>query len=222
MVFQHIYYFYDVSNNYSTSYAHNIVVESSGIIARTLFILLVGISLSFNNNTEKNKEKEKNQLKKRFMRTAEIGFHALLISFMTFIFYPQFFVRFGVLHFICLTTFICSFIVPYKNLVYLMFILSLIYTPPKINPMIDTITGASVNYKMMDYFSLKDWLPLVLFGIIIGYNKNILDELEKNKYLNKNNILTKIGRNALPLYSIHIILLLIFYNILKNNNKIMA
>ena len=42
MIIQHIVYFYDVSNNYKTSYAKTNLIETSGTISRTLFILLAG------------------------------------------------------------------------------------------------------------------------------------------------------------------------------------
>jgi len=45
MVLQHIFYFYDISNNYQTKTASNKLVEYSGIIARTLFVLLAGYSV---------------------------------------------------------------------------------------------------------------------------------------------------------------------------------
>ena len=56
MIIHHVFYFKDVSNEYSTSYADNIFVKSSGTIARTLFIFLVGLSLSIS-----GKKKIKNQ-----------------------------------------------------------------------------------------------------------------------------------------------------------------
>jgi uncharacterized membrane protein len=58
MIIHHIFYFKDVSTNYSTSYANNIFVKSSGIVARTLFIFLVGLSLSISDNNKKSKKKK--------------------------------------------------------------------------------------------------------------------------------------------------------------------
>ena len=54
MIIHHMFYFYDVSNNYSTSYASNIFVNKSGFIARSLFIFLAGISLSFVGNKKQD------------------------------------------------------------------------------------------------------------------------------------------------------------------------
>ena len=60
MVIHHIFYFKDVSNDYTTSYADNIFVQSSGTLARTLFIFLVGLSLSIPNKKEFNIKKRYN------------------------------------------------------------------------------------------------------------------------------------------------------------------
>lgn len=205
MIIQHIVYFYDVSNNYKTSYAKNILIESSGSLSRTLFILLAGYSVYM--AWKKNK---KNFIKKRFYRSIEIFCHALLISLVTYIVYPSIFIRFGVLHFLSLATFILSFLAPYNITTIIFFIISISITYPQINNTIDTITGASINYTMMDWFPLNKWLPVILFGMIIGQNidLNILNNIDilKNK-----NILTILGKNSLNLYTLHIILLIIYY-----------
>ena len=88
MLIHHINYFYDVTNNYSTSYAKNIFVDFSGTIARTIFILLAGVSLTFIS--------KKDKLKNRFKRSFEILCHALIITFITYLFYPKIFIRFGI------------------------------------------------------------------------------------------------------------------------------
>ena len=47
MVFQHIFYFYDVSMNYTTSYSSINFIDVSGLISRTLFILLAGYMIGY-------------------------------------------------------------------------------------------------------------------------------------------------------------------------------
>ena len=113
MFIYHIFYFNDVSNNYTTSYSQNFFLDKIGGIARCMFILIAGISLSFVTKT------------KRFKRSLEIAFHALIITLLTFYFYPKFFIRFGILHFFALTTLLVSFIAPYPKLTIIIFILSL-------------------------------------------------------------------------------------------------
>jgi uncharacterized membrane protein len=213
MIIQHVFYFYDVSNYYETQLSKNIIIEYSGSIARSLFIFLAGCSLVL--NYKKNKKKF---IKNKINRSLEILIHAGIISYITFFYYPEFFVRFGILHFIGVASLLCSFIAPYPNL-YLFFIMCLIFMePPKINTFIDTITGASTNFNMMDWFPLFKWLPLMITGMYFIENINI----EKLKFLdlkilNSDNLLTYLGKNSLNLYTFHVIFLIIFFNIIRNN-----
>jgi len=213
MIIHHIFYFKDVSNGYTTSYADNIFVKSSGTVARTLFIFLVGLSLSISDKTKKK------SIKKRIKRSSEILVNALIISFMTYMFYPEFFIRFGVLHFISLASLLGSYFVDKKKLTIIcMFIFALIKPLSFNNPLIDTITGAKINYNMMDYFPLFPWFGLVLFGIFFGQNTD-LSKIEKRLNFINNKTLTKIGQNCLNLYTGHVVFLLIIYNIKNMSNK---
>ena len=254
MIIHHIFYFKDASNGYTTSYANNIFIDSSGTIARTLFILLVGLSLSITKDNNKNKDnnnkdkdnnnkdkdnkdkdnknkdnknkdnnnnnKNKDNFKKKIKRSGEILLHAALISLVTYIYFPTHFIRFGVLHFISLASLLGSFFVDKKILTFIFMIIFIILKPVSVNnPIIDTITGARINYNMMDYFPFFKWFKLVLLGLFIGQNIDLLKIkylLEKNeitnKIFNKNNLLTKIGTNCLQLYTFHVILLIFIYN----------
>ena len=202
----HLFYFYDVSNNYKTSYSQNFYLDKIGSIARIMFVFIAGLSLSFIT-------KKYNKMK-RFKRSLEIAIHALIITLLTFHLYPKIFIRFGILHFFALTTFMLSFITPYPKLTIIIFILSLFIKIPKINTFIDTISGATIKWSMMDYFPLNKWLPLILAGLIVGQHFN-LSKLKFNNFLSNNNILTKIGQNSLQLYTSHVVILLIFFYYLK-------
>ena len=210
MIIHHIFYFKDVSTGYMTSYADNVLVKSSGTVARTLFIFLVGLSLSLN---------KKKDPKKRIKRSIEILINALIISFMTYMYYPDVFIRFGVLHFIGVASLLGSYFVDKKKVTLIFMFLFLILKPMSLNnSIIDTITGAEINYNMMDYFPLFPWFGLVLFGLFVGQSIDLLKiqkKLDKTIFGNEN-ILTKIGHNSLNLYTFHVIFLLIIYNIKIN------
>jgi uncharacterized membrane protein len=211
MVIQHIPFFYDLSNNNKTNYNNNIIIEFFGSASRTLFILLAGISIGLF-----NKKPTLKNTNRRIKRSIEIALHALIITIVTYICYPKYFIRFGILHFLAIATLICSFIAPNKSLTIIILILTILYKPPIINPLIDTITGAKAHYNMMDWFGLFPWLSLLLSGVIIGQNINkFKSHILTNKILNNDNILTKIGQNSLELYTGHILLLIIFFS-LKN------
>jgi uncharacterized membrane protein len=214
MIIQHLFYFYDVSNYYETQLSKNLLIDYSGIIARHLFIFLTGCSLVL--NYKKNKKKF---IYNRLNRTIEILIHSSIISLITFIFYPDYFVRFGILHFIGIASFLCSFIVSYPD-TYLLFIILFMYLkPPKINSFFDTITGASTNFIMMDWFPLFNWLPLLILGMFFIENTNV-EKLIFINFLNSENLLTYLGRNSLNLYTFHVIFLIIFFkfiHIIYNN-----
>ena len=206
MIIQHIFYFYDVSNNHITTYSNNSIIQLFGTIARTLFIFLAGCSIVL--NYKKNK---KNFKKNKFKRTIEILIHALIITITTYILYPNSFIRFGILHFIGISSIICSFIVPYPKL-YILFILffSLI-TPPKINTFIDTITGSNAHYNMIDWFPLFNWIPLMLFGMLFTKNFNFdIIKVSENKFL------SYLSNNSLNLYTSHVILFNLFFYKINN------
>lgn len=213
MVIHHIFYFKDVSNGFATSYATNIFVESSGTIARTLFVFLVGLSLSIQDN------KTNKSIKKKIKRSSEIFINALIISFITYMFYPTMFVRFGILHFISLASILGYYFIDKKKLTLIFILFFYFCKPPSFNnSFIDTIIGSKINYNMMDYFPLFPWFSVILFGLYIGQTTD-LSKIEKKLDQINNNILTKIGQNCLNLYTAHVVLLIIIYNIKNIINK---
>ena len=201
MVIHHLFYFRDMSNDYQTKLSENIMINSAGMIARTMFLLLAGYSvyMSYKND-------QKNHIKKRIKKSAEIMFHALFITMVTYVLYPKYFIRFGILHFLALGTLMISLISSNKILPIIFLIGGLVFNFPKINPFIDTITGSSIYYNMMDWFPLSS-LSLLLGGLIIGQHLDIT----KFKFLQGNSIITEIGKNSLNLYTLHLTILLLVY-----------
>jgi len=205
MVFQHIFYFYDVSMNYTTSYSSIDFIALSGTISRTLFILLAGYMIGYRETS----------IEKRAKRSGEILVHALLLTLVTYFLYPDYFIRFGILHFLAVGTLLISFLAPYNILTIVCLIIMLFIQIPKINPFIDLMTGSAISPTAMDYFPLNVWLPVLLVGLILGQNL----DFTKLDILDFNNIITDIGKNSLNLYTTHVIILLVFYKLL-NKNKI--
>ena len=205
MVIQHIFYFYHVSMNYTTSYSSIDFIALSGLISRTLFILLAGYMIGY----------KETSIEKRAYRSGEILLHGLSITLLTYFLYPNYFIKFGILHFLAVGTLLISFVAPYKIVTILVLILFLFIKIPSIHPYIDLMTGTGLPSNSMDYFPLKTWLPVLLIGLIIGQNL----DLNKLGVLDFNNTITDIGKNSLNLYTTHVIILLVFYKLL-NKNKI--
>ena len=206
MFISHIFYFYDVSTDYTTNTSNTAITAPIGTIARTLFILLAGYSIYM--GYKKNKDK---YLINRIKRSSNILFHAVLVSYISYVLYPYNFVRFGILHFIAIGTLLLSFIAPFKLLTIILLLLSYYIKYPITNTFIDTMTGSYTNYNMLDYFSLQQWLPIMLIGLIFGQNFNI-NKLSL-EFLNHNSILTTIGRNCLNLYTLHFIIFMLLSKI---------
>jgi uncharacterized membrane protein len=163
-------------------------------------------------NYEKDKE---NNLAKRTKRSLEILMHGFLITLVTYILYPQYFIKFGILHFLAVGTLLVSFLAPYKltSLVVLFVIMNITY--PKINSYVDLVTGAEANSFMMDWFPLNKWLPLLLAGLILGQNipTTCLTPKALPTALNFDNFITDLGKNSLNLYTLHVVVLLVFYKL---------
>jgi len=205
MVFQHMFYFYDVSMNYTTSYSLIDFIALAGLISRTLFILLAGYVIGY----------KKTSIEKRAKRSGEILLHAVLITLVTYFLYPDYFIRFGILHFLAVGTLLVSVLAPNKMITILVLLITLFIKIPTIHPYVDLMTGSVKLANSMDYFPLQSWLPVLLIGLLLGQNI----DLNKLVVLDFNNTITDIGKNSLNLYTIHVIILLVFYKLL-NKNKI--
>jgi uncharacterized membrane protein len=201
MLIQHIFYFYDVSMNYTTSYSSIDFIALSGSISRILFILLAGYMIGY----------KETSIEKRAYRSGEILLHAMLLTVLTYFLYPNYFIRFGILHFLAIGTLLISFVAPYKILTIILLIVLFIKIPT-IHPFIDLIIGTETPTNSMDYFPLKTWFPVLLIGLIIGQNV----DLNKLGLLDFNNTITDIGKNSLNLYTGHIVLLLVVFKFINN------
>jgi uncharacterized membrane protein len=199
----HIFSIYDYSTLFRSNISGSNTLQFIGLV-RNIFIILAGISmtLSFKNSKIKNK----NFYISRVNRSAEIMANAVIISVLTHILTPDLGVKFGILHFIGLGTLITSPLVQSELLTIIALVASVIFKFPVINKYIDTITGASIRYSTVDWFPLNKNLPLLIFGILLGQTIfNYVHEEKMNENENEN-ILSWIGKNSLPLYTLHFVI----------------
>lgn len=208
MILHHILYIYDVT--FYTNYSNNDIIQISGFTARHLFLLIVGMSLIYSYKNNKS-----NFYKKRINNSFKILLHALLITLITYYYYPNKFIRFGILHSIAIMTLLLSSIIKYDKyyeIILLIFIILNYIEIPSINNHIDLILGQVMpNYNMIDWFPILKCLPVVLSGMIFA---NKID-LTNFNHIN-NNILSFIGKNCLELYTLHLYILIILYNTIKS------
>ncbi|WP_321423067.1 heparan-alpha-glucosaminide N-acetyltransferase [uncultured Methanobacterium sp.] len=203
---------------------------SSGIwwwFARTtafIFLFLVGISLtlSYTRAERIGSQKEKKILFPKYLkRGVKIFSLGLLITLVTWIFIPEDFIVFGVLHFIGIAI-ILEY--PFLKKKYTNLILGIIFIFSGFflaqftvsYPWLLWLGLKPAEFVTVDYFPLLPWLGVVSLGIFAGktlypnYERRFhLPELSKNLFTG---IFSFLGRHSLLIYLIHQpILILILY-----------
>ena len=213
MLFQHVFYFYDVSTNYVTNYRSIEIVDNAGTISRTLFILLAGYSvyMTYKKDKKDKDKKDTKWLEKRAKRSIQIMEHALLITIVTYLLYPDKFIQFGILHFLSIGILLVSFVAPDKIMTGIALLITSFATYPITGTFADVITGSRAPGMMMDWFPLNTWLPVLLTGVAIGQNIDL-----KLPGFEFDNMITDIGKNSLNLYTGHIVLLMVVFKFINN------
>jgi hypothetical protein len=232
----HLFSFYDLTNNFNTNLTSNNFLSFIGNV-RDLYILLAGYSiyLSYKSYKESNKNSSifgKSSLsglqpsasgfiKYRFLRSGTIAMHALLITVISHFLYPDYGIKFGILHFIALGTLLLAPVAALDSpTITLIFGGIWLYITsnnllPYSNEIINTITGKFIHYNTADYFPLNTKLILLICGLFLGQVIHPkLKPLDKN---DKTIVLEEMGKKSLELYTSHFIIIMIVYYILKNN-----
>lgn len=189
-----------------------------GKLTAALFILIVGISLTLSYFRAKNRGKVSFQ--KYLKRGARIFSWGMLITFVTFILFPNYFIFFGILHLIGLSIILGYF---FFRFLYLNLILgtSFIFLGFYLSnftsnlPWLLWLGLTPTNLYTFDYYPLFPWFGFVPIGIFIG--NYFYSNYKRNFNLPKiSNYYTKLicffGRNSLRIYLLHqpIILIILF------------
>ncbi|PTD93499.1 hypothetical protein C9439_07365 [archaeon SCG-AAA382B04] len=175
-----------------------------------IFISGISLSLSYSRARLKNKTKLRQKYIKRGIKIFGLG---VTITLTTYIFLPNAYIIFGVLHFIG-TGIILS--IPFlnkkpKKLLYYAFPIILVgITISNITidtPLLLWLGVRPIGFQTIDYFPIFPWFGVVLLGIATGktlypnYKRKI--ELPKNinnKFIKKTSLL---GKNSLIIYFLH-------------------
>jgi uncharacterized membrane protein len=204
-----------------------------------LFLFLVGISLTLSYTraelTEQKQEKKNLQEKtslfpKYLKRGAKIFSLGLLITLATWIFIPEDFIVFGVLHFIGIAI-ILEY--PFLNKKYLNLTLGIIFIIAGFvlaqftvdYPWLLWVGLKPAGFITVDYFPLLPWLGVVSLGLFAGktlypdYKRRFhLPDLSKNPFTG---IFSFLGRHSLLIYLLHqpiLIMLLYLMGVLDLGN----
>lgn len=184
------------------------------IIAGT-FLLLVGLSLTLSYSRAVKKRKRKSLFLKYFKRGVKIFLLGLGITLVTFIFLPEGFIAFGILHLIGVSIIFAYPFLRYDFSNFVNLILGVIFLVTGIY-----LTNLTFDFNWLlwlgfipskfytvDYFPIFPWLGFVLIGIFLGnflypdYERNFnLLEVSKNSFVKFMNF---IGKYTLWIYLAH-------------------
>jgi uncharacterized membrane protein len=179
----------------------------------TLFLLLVGISLTLSySRTQPHLTTQ--QLRKKFLvRGLGIFGLGLIITLVTWVYPHNGFIVFGVLHCIGLSIILaCPFVrlrIPALILGFLCIIVGLILltTVTVGYPWLLWLGVVPFNFVTLDYFPLLPWFGVVLIGIFLGNSlyKNNTRTIPLNDYSKFSAIrgLCFLGRHSLIIYLLH-------------------
>lgn len=191
--------FYNFSIDYTTG-----IVDLIGLSSAVMFIILTGISSSLSRSN--------------FKRGAKILLFALMITIITYIYDPDTYINFGILHLIGISILLYSFFktlnTPLLILLGTLFIVlgnfigDITLTTNLLVPL--GITNST--YAALDYYPLFPYFGVFLFGMAL---KSILYPQKRSIFsfsLSSNNPINFLGQKSLLIYLIHqpIILAVLF------------
>ncbi len=183
------------------------------LLARTVqftFLTLVGISMriSYQNNP-------KNFFSKQSKRSIKILLLATLVTVSTFIFTPQYYIKFGILHHIATAIILLISLSHFPKISLLLALATQI-----INPIINASTSSFIPAYLLgfqvpsvgpalDYFPIFPWISLSLLGVFIGsfFKIKTAPALKQpSKFLH---YLSYPGKKSLLIYMIHVPIILL-------------
>ena len=187
-----------------------------GFISRNILILLFGISLylSYINSNSIVEYK-----KKQLQRIKLLLICSIIITISTYIFIPDKYIVFGILHFFAISGLILYNFVDNIPILLSIFIFVIIFNSIFYNESHQSyFTGMFLPFykNTIDHFFIFKYINLIIIGIFIGHILNYNYKKYKTHFYKQNNILNKIGKNTLLIYMIHIpILYYLAYNYYK-------
>ena len=183
---------------------------SIGRASASIFIFLVGVSLTISFSRIKDRYKKTEIINKYFIRGTYTFSLGLLITAMTYLFLDRGTIYFGILHFIGLSIIIAYPFLRLKNINLLLgsaIIVTGFYlkTLTMNTPYLIFLGLRPESFYTLDYFPLFPWFGIVLIGICFGNTfypngKRKIKVPDIQKYIRP---LTILGKNSLIIYLIH-------------------
>ena len=233
-------------------------------ISQFIFITLVGVNMviSYQRNKKKNKDNndknkdnnkenkdnksygdlyKNNNTFKQIIRAGYILLAAMCISLVTYLLFDDWYVKFGILHFIGISLLLLFkfvdnnyVLIPANILVLVLWGLKTIgsggglglykyfsWVPERLAFIVGLY---NTNFKAMDHFPIVPWIAVMINGILVGklmYTKTkrnypilkkINDKVEENKPLQ---IIAKIGQYSFKIYLVHYVIIYLMWRVYK-------
>ena len=162
-----------------------------------LFLSAVGISLVIAHSKQLN-------LRKFIKRLTFLGIAALVVSAVTYIRYPDYWIYFGILHLIWVSSLIAiGFINLPKTslLIAALILIGIIFDQPNLS-IISNIFEPYLPPNSLDFYPLFPYLSFVFIGIYLGHHP-----FYQKVFTFRSNWLEVIGQHALIIYLTHQIVL---------------
>jgi len=187
-------------------FSRNIYWTSFRVVIVSMFLSLVGISLTIAYHKGLNK-------KRYFGRLAQLLVYGLALSLTTYLINPQRTVYFGILQFIFIASILGLVFIRWhwQNLIagILVCVLGITISEPMFNQQLFYWVGmATQKPYSMDYVPLFPWFGVVLIGLFLGkqvlYNSRFefVKQWQSQKGISQ--LLAFIGRHSLDFYMVHV------------------
>ena len=224
MVIFHIPYLMRMMNIKKTK-IHTGILHFMGRFAQTIFITMVGVNMGITYQKAKYKNNISNYHKQQNKRVLKLIIVAMMFTYLSYLSFPDKYVKFGILHFVATVIFLQNYLVPYPIIQVGMLGTTLWANNNKeklipffknnVHPFISFALGIyNEKYNAMDHFSILKWFSYVCSGVLIthllykdGKRKDQFEKLNIDKILNNKNkivnCISSIGKNSLLIYTVH-------------------
>ena len=218
MVVFHFFYFPNQYGFKEIEY-NTLTLKIVAKVAQIIFITCVGINLVF-------AKKKTSESSYHLQRIGKIGFYAVLMSLFTYYVFKERYVKFGILHFVSVSSLLLFMFVDDSDTMKIITGLFItLFILNKLHPELFRIIPSPLafisgfyndKYSAVDHFPILPWIILICIGVFIGHYLSTND-INTPKYIVDNpvsDVLKNIGKKSLEIYAVHWAILYVIYCII--------